>query len=99
MDTETLRIIAFSFANLLPIWVIGPLMRKGSRYWPLLVAIFLLSLVANYAVFAASFPPQSAFLRAIGLAALVMGFGYVWAITMNKYAASQTAEREAPAPK
>ena len=99
MDTETLRIITITCAILFPIWVIGPLMRKGLRYWIVLVAIFLLFLGANYVVFAASFPPQSAFLRAFGLAALVMGFGYVWAVTMNKYAASQAAEREASAPK
>ena len=99
LDTETLRIIASACTVLFPIWVIGPLMRKGLRYWIVLVAIFLLLLGANYIVSAASFPPQSAFLRALLLAGSMMGLGYVRAITMNKYAASQAAERVASAPK
>lgn len=99
MDTETLRIITFSCAILFPMWVIGPLMRKGSRYWLLLVAIFLFLLGANYAVSAASFPPQSAFLRALLVAGVMMGLGYVWAVVKNKIAASQTLEREASVPK
>ena len=99
LDTETLRIITFSCAILFPMWVIGPLMRKGSRYWLLLVAIFLFLLGANYAVFATSFPPQSAFLRALLVAGVMLGLGYVWAVVKNKIAASQTLEREASVPK
>lgn len=32
MDLETLRTVNFAAAILLPMWVIGPLMRRGSRY-------------------------------------------------------------------
>lgn len=92
MDIETLRIFNHIFAGLGPIWLIGPLMRRGLRYWYLLIAIFLLFAYSNYCVYASHFGTDGALLRTLTFASLIMVFGYVWAVTMNKYEASKKAE-------
>ena len=79
MDLETLRAINLFAAIVLPMWVIGPLMRRRSRYRIILAAIFCLMLGSQYIVLVCVCPPESALLRAIGLAALMMTCGYIWA--------------------
>ena len=79
MDLETLRTINFASAILLPMWVIGPLMRRAPRYWIILAAIFCLMLGSQYVVLVCDCPPESALLRALGMATMTMIFGYVWA--------------------
>lgn len=83
MDLETLRWINSFSVIVLPMWVIGPLMRRGSRYWAVLAAIFFLVLGSQYVVLACDFPQESAILRALGMAAMTMMFGYIWARTVT----------------
>lgn len=90
MDIETLRTINFSSAILLPMWVIGPLMRRGLRYWIVLVAIFLLMLASQYLVLVCDYPQESAFLRALGMAAMMMMFGYIWARALGSAGGQQS---------
>ena len=97
MDLETLRAINFAAAIVLPMWVIGPLMRSGMRYWVGLGAVFLFVLGSRYLELSCSYPPESAFLRSLGLALMLMLFGYVWAITVSKYKRDQVAQERARA--
>ncbi|MEQ1517113.1 MAG: hypothetical protein ABL931_11565 [Usitatibacteraceae bacterium] len=78
MDIDILRTLQFCGATIVPMWVIGPLMRRGRRYWIALVPIFLLLVSLNYLVTAEKLPTETAPLRALALATLSMVFGYIW---------------------
>ncbi|MCY7388369.1 MAG: hypothetical protein LH481_09940 [Burkholderiales bacterium] len=87
-----IRIVVNGCAVLAPLWVIGPLMQKGMRHRFVLIAIFLIFLGLHYVIFATGFEPMGALLRAIGLSAMMMVFGYVWALAMKKHAADHAAQ-------
>lgn len=95
MEIELLRILNGVFVTAGPILLIGPLIRKGRLLWAWLPLIFAACLASHFYVYHAKFAWDSALLRATVMAIVALAFGWVMAVTMRKYEASEAKQRKA----
>ena len=93
MNTELLSYINSVLGTACAILVIPPLLKKGTRHWVLLVAIFLLVMGLQYAGQSARHDQETALLRSAGMASFVMLFGWVMSVVFRKR--EETLRREA----
>lgn len=94
MEIEFLRVFNSFMLVIGPLWIIGPLMRKGLHHWILLLAIFFLLAATHYYVYVTRFTDESALLRAFAISGVAMIAGLIWAVFVSRYEARQ---RQSPA--
>ena len=92
MEIELLRFLNGAFGIAGPILLIGPLIRKGRLLWLWLPLIFAACLASHFYVYQQKFPWDSALLRAGIVSTVLMAFGWVMAVTMRKYLASEAKQ-------
>ena len=73
--SDLLRALVMGFAIVGPLWVVGPLLRRGKRFWPAVAAVAVAYAALGYYYFRIEFDETGAGIRAVAMAALVVLFG------------------------
>jgi len=73
--SDLLRALVMGFAIVGPLWVVGPLLRRGRRFWPAVRAVAIAYAALAYYFFQIGFDETGAVIRAVAMTAMVLLFG------------------------
>jgi hypothetical protein len=75
MHPDLLRALVIGFAIVGPVWVVAPLLRRGRRMWPVVIAVALVYAALSNEYFSAEYDMVGSLIRAIAMTTLVVLFG------------------------